>query len=62
MDPLLVAIVLALAATCVTMFMGLLTMSGGGAADRELSTPLMWTRVGFQGLTLLLLGLAIYLH
>lgn len=62
LDPLLIAIVLALIATCVTMGMGLLSMSGGGDTDRSLSEPLMWTRVAFQGLTLLLLAVAVYLR
>lgn len=61
-DPLLIAIVLALIATCVALMLGVLTMSSGTAANRELSTPLMWARVGFQGFTLLLLAVAIYLR
>jgi len=59
MNILLVVIVLAMTATVVTMLLGLLSMSGGGATDREFSTPLMWTRLGFQALTLLLLGIAV---
>jgi Hypoxia induced protein conserved region len=59
MDLLLIVIVLAIIATVVTMFLGLLAMSGGGSADQEFSTPLMWARVGFQALTLLLLVVAV---
>lgn len=55
MDPLLVAIILALAATIISMGLGLLAMSGGGATDSEFSTKLMWTRIVFQGLTIVLL-------
>jgi len=62
MDPLLMLIVLALIAATVAMFLGVLVMSGGGATDRWLSTPLMWVRVGFQALTVLLLLLAAILH
>ncbi len=62
MDMLLIVIVLAILATVVTLFLGLLAMSGGGAADREFSTSLMWTRVGFQALTLVLLILAVVLR
>lgn len=62
MDPLLVVIVLALSATVLTMGLGMLAMSGGGAADREFSTKLMWARIGFQGLTILLLILAVLLR
>lgn len=58
MDPLLVVIVLALCAAAVAMLLGILVMSGGGATDAWLSTPLMWIRIGFQGLTVLLLILA----
>jgi hypothetical protein len=54
MDPLLVVIILALLATVVAMGLGLLAMSGR-STDRRISTMLMWTRVGFQALTLLLL-------
>lgn len=59
MDLLTIVIVLAMAATVATMFLGLLAMSGGGQTDREFSTPLMWTRVGFQALTLVLLVVAV---
>ncbi|HWK73869.1 MAG TPA: twin transmembrane helix small protein [Povalibacter sp.] len=62
MDLLKIVIVLALLATVATLFLGLLAMSGGGELDRETSTPLMWTRVGFQALTLLLLVVAVFLH
>lgn len=62
MDMLTIVIVLALAATVATMFLGVLTMSGGGAADREFSTPLMWTRIGFQALTLGLLVIAVLMR
>ena len=55
MDPLMVVIILALGATVVAMGLGLLAMSGGGETDREFSTKLMWTRVTFQGLTIVLL-------
>jgi len=62
MDLLKIVIVLALLATVATLFLGLLAMSSGGELDREASTPLMWTRVGFQALTLLLLVVAVFLH
>ena len=62
MDILLVVIVLALIATCVTLGLGLLAMAGGGSNDKEFSTPLMWTRVGLQAGPLLLLGLAVMLR
>ena len=58
MDPLLVVIVLALFAAAAAMLLGVLVMSGGGNTDRSFSTPLMWWRIGFQVLTVLLLILA----
>lgn len=55
MDPMVVIIILAIGATLVATLMGLIAMSSSGGADRELSTPLMWVRVGLQALTILLL-------
>jgi hypothetical protein len=62
MDPILILIVLALAAATAAMLLGILVMSGGGATNMWLSTPLMWVRVGFQALTVLLLILAALLR
>lgn len=59
MDLLLVVIILALLATIATMGLGLLAMAGGGENDKDFGTPLMWARIGFQVLTLVLLGIAI---
>jgi len=61
MDPLLVVIILALVATVVAMGVGLLAMSGG-STDRQFSTKLMWARVVFQALTLLLLVISALLR
>ena len=61
MDALTVLIVLALVATVITLLMGLMAM-GSEALDRELSEPLMWTRVGLQGFAILLLLIAITLR
>jgi hypothetical protein len=62
MDPLLIIIIVAIGATLVATILGLIAMSGGGATDKELSTPLMWVRVGLQALTLLLLVAAVLLR
>jgi hypothetical protein len=62
MDLFVVVIIAAILATVATVFLGVLTMSVGGSTDRSLSTPLMWARVGFQALTLLLLFVAIRLR
>jgi hypothetical protein len=62
MDLFVVVIIAAMLFTVATVFLGVLTMSGGGTTNKTLSTPLMWTRVGFQALTLLLLFAAIRLR
>jgi hypothetical protein len=55
MDLLLVVIILALFATGMTLLIGVMSMAGGGATDRVISTPLMWARVGLQAFTIMLL-------
>jgi len=62
MDLFVVVIIAAILLTVATVFLGVLTMSAGGSTDKTLSTPLMWARVGFQTLTLLLLFAAIKLR
>ena len=62
MDPLFIVIILALVATVVTMALGLMVMGGGGETDSWLGNRLMWVRVGFQGLTVVLLFLALVLR
>ena len=59
MSLLQIAIVLAILATVAAMILGLMSMSGGGETDREISTPLMWSRIGLQVFTLVLLGVAL---
>lgn len=61
-DVLTIIIILALIGTGVSMALGLLAMSGGGATDRLFSTRLMWVRVAFQAFTLLLLVAAVVLR
>lgn len=62
MDPMLIVIVLALAATGVALLLGLMAMASGGSTDRVVSTPLMWLRVGLQAFTLLLLVVAVLME
>jgi hypothetical protein len=62
MDLFVVVIIAAMLFTVATVFLGVLTMSAGGSTDKALSTPLMWTRVGCQAITLLLLFIAIRLR
>jgi hypothetical protein len=62
MDLFMIVIIAAMLLTVATVFLGLLTMSGGGSTNDTLSTPLMWARVGFQALTILLLFIAMRLR
>ena len=62
MDPLFAVIVLALGATVVALMLGLLAMGSGGNTNEIVRTPLMWTRVGLQAFTLLLLIAAVFLQ
>jgi hypothetical protein len=62
MNAMLVLVVLALAATVITLFMGLLSMSGGERVDNTFSEPLMWARVGLQTLTVALLVAALLMQ
>jgi hypothetical protein len=55
----LVAIIAAMFLTVVVMALGLMTMAGGGEMNEDLSTPLMWARVGAQALTIVLLVVAV---
>jgi hypothetical protein len=58
MDLFVVVIIAAMLLTVGTVFLGVLTMSAGGSTDNHFSTPLMWARIGFSALTLLLLFIA----
>ena len=62
MDLFVVVIIAAMLFTVATMFLGVLTMSVGGSTDKNLSTPLMWARVGYQAFTILMLFAAIRLR
>ncbi|HWJ04353.1 MAG TPA: HIG1 domain-containing protein [Steroidobacteraceae bacterium] len=62
MDPMTMLLLAALAATVLALFTGLLSMSGGEAVDNQFSEPLMWARVGLQGLTIVLLLVAVLLR
>jgi Hypoxia induced protein conserved region len=55
----LAVIVVALLLTVVITVLGLMSMAAGGTTDEQFSTPLMWARVGAQGLTILLLVIAV---
>ena len=61
MNILSVVIVAALLVTVGVMATGIWSMAHGGEFDRKHSTQLMFARVGMQGVTLLLLLLAIFL-
>jgi len=62
MNFLLVVIILAMLATGMTLLIGVMSMAGGGATDRVISTPLMWARVGLQAFTVMLLLVAALLQ
>lgn len=62
MDIFVIVIVVALLATGVAMFIGVTAMSSGGEVDRQVSTTLMWIRVGLQCLTIALLLAALFLR
>lgn len=55
-----VLILLALAGTVVSLILGVISMERGGEYDRVHGTRYMAARVGFQGLTLVLLLIALY--
>jgi hypothetical protein len=61
MDILNVVIVAALLMTVGLIGTGIWSMAHGGEFDQEHSTQLMFARVGMQGVTVLLLLLAIFL-
>lgn len=58
MDLFTVVIIAAMLLTVGTVLLGVLSMSAGGSTDDHFSTRLMWARVGFSVLTLLLLFIA----
>lgn len=53
-------IVLALLATVGALLAGVVSMARGGEFDREHSTQLMFARVGFQSVALVLLLVALF--
>ena len=59
MDPMTVFVLLAAAATAISLFNGIASMAHGGESDARQSHLLMFKRVGWQALTVifLLLGL-----
>jgi hypothetical protein len=60
MDLLTIVILLALAATAVSLVLGIISMERGGQYDSEHGTRYMAMRVGFQELTLVLLLVALF--
>ncbi|MCC7462058.1 MAG: twin transmembrane helix small protein [Gammaproteobacteria bacterium] len=60
MAMLTILILMALGATAVSLFLGIISMERGGEFDRAHSTRYMAMRVGFQGLTLVLLLIALF--
>jgi len=60
MDALKIIIILALLATIVSLFVGVVTMGRGGEFDKQHSNQLMRARVVFQGVALVLMLLALF--
>jgi Hypoxia induced protein conserved region len=59
MDLFVVVIIAAMLLTVGTVLLGVMSMSAGGSTDNNsFSTSLMWARVGFSVLTLVLLFIA----
>ena len=61
MSALTAVIVFAMVLTIAVLFTGLGSMGHGGEFDEKHGTQLMFARVGLQGLTLVLLLIAIFL-
>ncbi len=61
MTTLTVLVIIGLAATALTLVTGVASMAHGGRFDRRHSVQLMFTRVGVQGVTLVLLLIALFL-
>ena len=55
MDMITMFVLLAAAATAISLFNGITSMAHGGEADRRQSHRLMFKRVGWQALTVLFL-------
>ena len=60
MSILTITIALALIMTVLTLGLGLLSMAVGGRTDNQLSERFMWTRIGTQSLSILLIAVALY--
>lgn len=58
MDFLTFLVMIAVVATVVVLFAGLTSMVKGGEYDRQHSVQLMFTRVGFQTIAIILLIMA----
>jgi len=61
MSSLTIVISVALIATIVALGTGIVSMMRGGEFDRKHDTQLMFARVGLQGITFVLLLIALYL-
>ncbi len=56
-----VLVIIALIATVIVMIIGVGAMSSSSSLDEDYGESFMWWRVGLQGLTLLLLIVALFL-
>lgn len=60
MNFLMMMIILALIATIGSLLIGVVSMGRGGGFDEKHSHQLMFARVGFQGIAVLLLFIALF--
>jgi hypothetical protein len=62
MDMITMFVLLAAAATAISLFNGIASMAHGGEADMRQSPKLMFRRVGWQALTVFFMLLALMSH
>lgn len=59
MGPFTIPVIIALIATVVVLFVGIISMARGGEFDRQHSAQLMFTRVWFQAAVVILIIAAV---
>ena len=59
MGPFTIPVIIALIATVIVLFVGIVSMARGGEFDRQHSVQLMFARVWFQAATIILIIAAV---
>ena len=62
MDTLTIVVMVALAATVLTMVLGILAMEAGREVDDVYGIRIMWVRIGLQAFTVALMVIALLIH